>query len=100
MSAIAGAAVVHEHVDRVRRELWRAYQAGKLSEDEFAELKHDGYEKDDKVGKAGVELTYEDDLRGTNGLQHVEVDAGGQPSYTIHPGACSRPSPTSRYAAV
>ena len=27
---------VDEHGDRVRRELWRAYQAGKLSEDEFA----------------------------------------------------------------
>jgi hypothetical protein len=27
---------IDEHVDRARRELWRAYQAGRLSEDEFA----------------------------------------------------------------
>ncbi|MDE3077087.1 MAG: hypothetical protein KGJ86_16855, partial [Chloroflexota bacterium] len=39
---------------------------GPISEEEYADLKKDGYEKDDKVGKAGIELTYENQLRGTN----------------------------------
>jgi penicillin-binding protein 2 len=51
---------------------------GPVNEQEYADLKQQGYEQDDKIGRAGVELTYEDDLRGSNGLQHVEVDAGGR----------------------
>jgi len=51
---------------------------GPVTEEEYPDLKQEGYEPDDKIGRAGVELTYEDDLRGSNGLQHVEVDAGGR----------------------
>src|SRR5579862_3093613 len=51
---------------------------GPITEQEYPDLKQEGYEQDDKTGRAGVELTYEDALRGTNGLQHVEVDAGGR----------------------
>ncbi len=51
---------------------------GPITAEEYPDLKKEGYEQDDKLGRAGVELTYEDDLRGSNGLQHVEVDAGGR----------------------
>ncbi|HEX6511901.1 MAG TPA: penicillin-binding transpeptidase domain-containing protein, partial [Chloroflexota bacterium] len=51
---------------------------GPVTQEEYPNLKNDGYERDDKIGRAGVELSYEDDLRGSNGLQHVEVDAGGR----------------------
>jgi penicillin-binding protein 2 len=51
---------------------------GPITQEEYPTLKDEGYEQDDKIGRAGVELTYQDDLRGSNGLQHVEVDAGGR----------------------
>ncbi len=36
------------------------------------------YQLGDKIGKSGVELTYESDLRGKAGLREVEVDAHGR----------------------
>ena len=36
------------------------------------------YQLGDKIGKSGVELTYESDLRGRPGLRQVEVDATGR----------------------
>lgn len=51
---------------------------GPITQEEYPNLKGEGYERDDKIGRAGVELIYEDDLRGSNGLQHVEVDSGGR----------------------
>lgn len=51
---------------------------GPITREEYPDLKQQGYEQDDKIGRAGVELTYQDDLRGSNGLQHVEVDSGGR----------------------
>jgi hypothetical protein len=48
---------IDEHVDRARRELWRAYQAGRLSEDELAStldrLDFDGPFVETIVGMAG-----------------------------------------------
>jgi penicillin-binding protein 2 len=37
------------------------------------------YELGDMIGKAGVEKVYEDELRGTDGEQRIEVDASGTP---------------------
>jgi penicillin-binding protein 2 len=51
---------------------------GPLSADGYAELKGEGYLADDRIGKAGVELTYESELRGTYGAQRVEKDATGR----------------------
>ncbi|MHB8621641.1 MAG: penicillin-binding protein 2, partial [Chloroflexota bacterium] len=51
---------------------------GPITEREYTRYKKDGYQKDSKAGKAGVELTYEKVLRGKDGLEHVEVDAGGR----------------------
>lgn len=41
------------------------------------------YELGDTIGKAGVELTYESDLRGTPGQDRVEVDANGRVLRTL-----------------
>ncbi len=38
----------------------------------------DGYSPEDLLGKAGLEATYEDVLRGTYGLEEVTLDAQGQ----------------------
>jgi len=49
---------------------------GKLSAEEYKD--HQDYDLTDSIGKAGVELSYEKDLKGNNGSESVEVDALGQ----------------------
>jgi penicillin-binding protein 2 len=44
----------------------------------YAQLKASGYLPDDLVGKAGIEATFEQDLRGTYGKELVERDATGR----------------------
>ena len=51
---------------------------GALSPEGYAELKEQGYLPDDRIGKAGVELVYESELRGTYGTQRVEKDGTGR----------------------
>jgi penicillin-binding protein 2 len=51
---------------------------GPVSSDELPDLRDRGYLPDDLIGRAGVEATYEDQLRGTYGLQAVERDASGR----------------------
>jgi penicillin-binding protein 2 len=54
---------------------------GPINEDEF-ETKVDSpktYTLNDEIGKYGVELVYEDDLRGTPGSRQIEVDAENDP---------------------
>jgi len=51
---------------------------GPLSADGYAELMDSGYLADDPIGKAGVELTYEKELRGVYGTEQVEKDATGR----------------------
>jgi len=48
---------------------------GKLTKEEYEANKSFGYQFDDSIGKAGVELIYEKDLRGQDGKQIIEVDA-------------------------
>lgn len=57
--------------------------AGPLSEDEYANLKDEGYLIQDFIGKTGVELAYESVLRGRPGKKLVEVDALGRELKTI-----------------
>ena len=52
---------------------------GPISGEELAGLKDDGYLPDDLIGRAGVEATYEEALRGEYGLQTVQRDAAGRP---------------------
>ena len=49
---------------------------GKIRKEELAE--HPDYLLTDSIGKQGIERSYEAELRGTHGLERVEVDAFGQ----------------------
>jgi penicillin-binding protein 2 len=51
---------------------------GALSPEGYDELASKGYLADDRIGKAGVELTYEAELRGTYGTERVEKDGTGR----------------------
>jgi len=48
---------------------------GEISEDELASQRVGDYELGDQIGKAGVEQSYERDLRGTPGKERLEIDA-------------------------
>ncbi|MGK2950243.1 MAG: penicillin-binding protein 2 [Acidimicrobiales bacterium] len=54
---------------------------GPINEDEFEEREDapKDYTLNDDIGKYGVELVYEDDLRGTPGSRQIEVDAENNP---------------------
>jgi penicillin-binding protein 2 len=51
---------------------------GPVSGEELPNLRKDGYLPDDLLGRAGVESTYEDVLRGVYGTQTVQRDAAGR----------------------
>lgn len=52
---------------------------GEINETELkAQVDPNAYQLGDKIGKSGVELTYESDLRGRPGVTRVEVDASGR----------------------
>jgi penicillin-binding protein 2 len=51
---------------------------GAISADQYEGLKPQGYLNDDVIGKAGVELTFERELRGTYGIEEIEQDAQGR----------------------
>ena len=57
---------------------------GRIDEEEYAQLRDDGYQLNDRLGKAGVEYSYESMLRGSPGYRQVEVDAAGQEIRTIN----------------
>jgi penicillin-binding protein 2 len=60
---------------------------GKINETELTDRRRVETEKpynlNDDIGKAGVELAYEHDLRGTPGERQIEVDAEGDPVRVI-----------------
>ena len=51
---------------------------GSISQDEYEELRDQGYLLQDYIGKTGIELTYESVLRGRPGKKLIEVDALGR----------------------
>ncbi|HEY7332728.1 MAG TPA: penicillin-binding protein 2 [Candidatus Limnocylindria bacterium] len=51
---------------------------GPINLDEFRELGEAGYLRDDIIGRAGVEATFEEALRGTYGAELWERDASGR----------------------
>ena len=51
---------------------------GRVSADDYQELRSDGYLADDTMGKQGVEATFERELRGQYGVQQVQRDAAGR----------------------
>ncbi|PIW37185.1 MAG: penicillin-binding protein 2 [Candidatus Kerfeldbacteria bacterium CG15_BIG_FIL_POST_REV_8_21_14_020_45_12] len=56
---------------------------GKISEVEYKELAESGYRLDDTVGKTGVELSYENYLRGQDGERKIEVNNRGQETAVV-----------------
>jgi penicillin-binding protein 2 len=51
---------------------------GPVSAQQLETLKKAGYLPDDLLGKTGLEASYEEELRGTYGLETVEKDASGR----------------------
>jgi penicillin-binding protein 2 len=51
---------------------------GPISAEELADLRDDGYQPDDLIGKAGLEAQYEAELRGTYGAESVARDRTGR----------------------
>ena len=51
---------------------------GKISGEDYLRLRSDGYLVDDTIGKAGLESTFEQQLRGTYGLKEVQKDGAGR----------------------
>jgi penicillin-binding protein 2 len=52
---------------------------GPVNAQEIASLRQQGYQPDDLIGRAGLEASYEAQLRGTYGIETVERDATGRP---------------------
>lgn len=52
---------------------------GVISDEEYARKQSEGYGFNDFIGKGGIELSYEQFLRGVNGNKQVEVDSSGNP---------------------
>ncbi len=46
-----------------------------ISEEEYEELKDQGYDEDDLIGKVGIEKSCESELRGTDGYRKVYYDS-------------------------
>ena len=63
---------------------------GRISPEELEARKLQGYRNDAILGKAGLELRYEEYLRGKDGEIKIEVDGNGQP---IGRGTLSRKEP-------
>lgn len=57
---------------------------GKISEEELATRRPQGYYRVDELGKIGLERRYETELRGTVGSRTHEVDARGRVKGTVH----------------
>jgi len=51
---------------------------GRISGPEYQRLQDGGYYPEDLLGKAGLEATFEDILRGTYGIERVDLDGQGQ----------------------
>ena len=75
----------------VQRVYVRNYPAGNLAAQiygyvrevtgpQLKEARYQGLEPGDQVGQSGVENTYDNVLRGTNGMSKVQVDAAGNPT--------------------
>lgn len=56
---------------------------GPLSPADYARLRERGYQMRDKTGKMGVELFYEQELRGRPGQETVEVDVFGRKTQSL-----------------
>jgi len=53
---------------------------GEVSEEQLKESRFHGLQPGDEIGQDGVEDTYDHFLRGTPGIERIQVDAFGQPT--------------------
>ena len=53
------------------------------------------YQPDSEIGKTGVEAAYEDYLRGTPGIEKIEVDAANNPVRVLSETPARSPATTS-----
>ncbi len=51
---------------------------GKISSAEYEKKKDEGYSLNDYIGKTGIEASFEEYLRGTNGSKRLEMDSYGR----------------------
>lgn len=49
-----------------------------ISDKEYEKLKDKGYSKNDVIGKKGIEKQYNEELKGVDGYEYIEVDAHGR----------------------
>jgi len=56
---------------------------GPISAEELADLRDDGFQPDDLIGKAGLEKQYETELRGTYGSERVARDRTGRKTQVL-----------------
>lgn len=56
----------------------------RIDSEEYGQLRDEGYQLNDRLGKTGIEFIYEAILRGAPGFRQVEVDASGRVTRTIH----------------
>lgn len=56
---------------------------GKISPEEYTQKRDSGYLRTDEIGKTGLERMYENEMRGTLGWEHIEVDAFGKENSSV-----------------
>jgi penicillin-binding protein 2 len=81
LATLPGVRVVVEPVREYRESVLLSHIlgfVGPVDDEEFSRLESQGYQFDDRIGKAGVEYSYESILRGSAGTRYVETDASGR----------------------
>jgi len=66
---------------------------GEVPESQYDSLRQYGYQFGDQVGKSGIERQYQDQLRGRDGCEYVEVDAYGKRTGTVTSMPRTEPTP-------
>lgn len=66
-----------------------------LGQSEYAKYRDQGYSYGDYIGKGGLELKYENYLKGVNGWDFIEVDARGRDMGTVSEAERIEPDPGS-----
>ncbi len=59
---------------------------GRITTDELKARTYPGASKNSVVGQSGLEAQYDNFLRGTDGMEKVQVNSDGEPTGTIRPG--------------
>ena len=87
LAVLPGVRVVVEPIREYRESVLLSHIlgfVGPVDDEEFARLEAAGYQFDDRIGKAGVEYSYESILRGRAGTRFVETDASGREIQVLH----------------